>query len=140
MNNLNIKIDIENIALDMYRQRFANDHKYTEDIQRKGVLSKLLAIPSIKKEDFNNANEADSLLYAKTWNNLKPYHRIKKMEEYVNSEFSNENLRKELIGKLKVLIENNKFKSNVQYDHRKQKIEFLSGLSFSKDNKLVIIE
>lgn len=140
MNNLNIKIDIENIALDMYRQRFANDHKYTEDIQRKGVLSKLLAIPSIKKEDLRNANEADALLYAKTWNHLKPYHRRNKMEEYVNREFCNENLRKELIEKLGNLIENSKLKSNVEYDHRKQKIDFLYGLSFSKDNKLVISE
>jgi hypothetical protein len=136
---------------------FLNDTNYgniTEDgenwmSERMAQLEKILE--NIEKEPMEKPNEkysktifdeVEKYIYKKPWKKLQPFHRMKKIEEYLNDEIKDEKDRKMLIEKFRKLVSEGKLNSDklVEYDPTNEKIISLSVMTYDENEKSYKIE
>lgn len=69
--------------------------------------------------------EIDKYTYKKPWNRLQPFHRIVKLQEYIQETYGEGELQDKIIFDLKQLIESGRIntKSSVNYCHKTERIE-----------------
>jgi hypothetical protein len=145
MNLSTIKLEIENLVISMYKQRFINEFDYLEenDTDRKGVLTKIINnVKTLKleisteKSILYDPNLVSDMMFRKTWKNLSREQKIYKMVEYVEDTFTDAALKKELstiFNKLPKICGDN----HIEYDYNKQKIIFMQCL-FCNKNGIII--
>ncbi len=82
-----------------------------------------------KKEDVttkkeNYLNQINHMVYRNPWNRLQHFHKIKKIEEYVEEKFKDKKYKENLLMDLTNLVNSNKIstKRHVDYDYNAEKI------------------
>jgi hypothetical protein len=139
----NSTIDLLHTSL--YLKRFENELEYlisinTKDNNRVTQLKEI--IQDHKNNNIENKKEPTYMsiieqnLYKQPWNKLKPFHRVVKIKEYVESAYEGCSFQKKLLNDLNILITDNKLSTDksVKYDTVTQKIVSIPAIKFNKDN------
>lgn len=147
MDRVNTNIDIENLRQNMIKCRFTNEIEYIninkiEDDNRLNQLNQIIYGIKLFDKYKDPVNEIDTLMYSKNWKYLKPYHRMQKIIEYINTEFTNKSFKKIITKKFYKIIFNGGLRNSnlIYYDPKIQKIEFIGCISFDNNYKFVIID
>lgn len=111
--------------------------KEQQDDEKIKLLEK--AVLSFKKEEpKDKLIDLNHYIYQKPWTRLTEFHKINRLENYINSLTDNKNERKTALTKLKTLLTNKKLTSKtVVYDQKEGKITEITCVKV-KDNKIEI--
>lgn len=146
---MNFKQQLEDIRINLKKTRFENELSvlYKEEpkdelrIQQiEGIIDMLKPELKEKKKD-TFFKEIDKLVFKKLWNRLQPFHRLIKITEYLEENYSDKPYYESLYKEFKLLIESNKLttKKFVEYDSNSEKILSLPCLTINTTtNKFTI--
>lgn len=149
MNENNIRTDIENLVIQMFRQRFINEreaHNNTDnkdsDLQvRCNMLDRIIStsIPLSYDVTYNSDN-MDNHIFQQEWKYLKHYHKLIKVKEYISEHFTHQ----PLVDYLNCLFSNlpeGKIcgAKHILYDPKTQKIILINCIKFNKDDDVILV-
>lgn len=81
-------------------------------------------------------NEINKIVFKKSWNRLPEYHKIIKMEEYIEKLIIDKKLRDQVITELTTLIDNKKLTGKyVDYDSNECVIKSILALKYDSEKK-----
>lgn len=147
---MNFNQQLEDIRSNLRKFRFENELNvlYKEDVSVRDQIriSQLESIIDILKPELKEQKkdtffkEIDKLVFKKLWNRLQPFHRLIKMNEYLEETYRDKPYYDQLCKEFKVLIEEGKLttKRFVEYDSNNEKITGLPCLVIDATDKIII--
>ena len=86
--------------------------------------------------------EIDKYTFRKPWNKMQPFHKIKKIKEFIENNYENESqdLKTKLLKECEKLLNNKKLgtKKSVVYDPEKEVIESIPAIKINSDKTFTI--
>ena len=147
---MNFQQHLEDIKINLKKSRFELEYlelvsieeKTEKDKERINKLEIIIdsLIPKLKEQKKDIFfKQIDNLTYKKPWNRLQSFHRMVKIEEYLEKNYKNENFYEDLKKQFTELIQANKLttKKFVSYDSTNETITSIPCLII-KDGKFEI--
>jgi hypothetical protein len=154
---MNFSIEIDNLRTQFKKQRFINERDYLknqdhtieineddEDEEDNWILDRLQGLDKIinnfsplKKQDSykSTIDQYSQFIFKKKRHLLPEYHKMEKIEEYINKTIENTDHQKKIINEFKTLIFEKKLngKKYIIYDESIPEITSIPALNYNKD-------
>ena len=114
-------MNFEKIRKEFNCLKFKNELEYLTSVDPKNdkieKLTEIIQSLETKSVDTTVQDEIEKYNYKKEWNKLQPFHKIKKLDEYLTKNVKNEKLRMKISKEFALLINNKKLNSNKQVEY-----------------------
>lgn len=152
--------EIDYMRRDLYTLRFKNELEFLREnnfseiledgdnwmTERILHLEKILDTLEKEKEQMEKPtaksagtifDEIDKYIYKKPWKKLQPFHRMKKIESYLEENIQDPKLRKELSKQFQEKLDGGKLgtEKHVEYDPATEKIISIPALIYNEEDK-----
>lgn len=124
--------------LNLLRYQNELEHMKEQNNEEKIQLLEKAVFSFNKEEKKDKLIDLNQYIYQKPWTRLTEFHKINRLEDYINRLTENKNERKNALNKLKTFLTNKKLTSKIIiYDQKEGKINEITCVKI-KNNKIEI--